>query len=107
MKVYPQPRNVYKKASWVFLFKLYYSVRKDMDYSQEGRNMVADLMSKWGASWDEGVNKMDLVYKSETGGHIYVGGWEVRISQTKSEEELISVLIIRQQKTSLCSRMPV
>ena len=49
-----------------------------MDYSKAGRNMVADLMSKWGVSWDQDVNKMDSVFKSETGGQIYVGGWEVR-----------------------------
>ena len=49
-----------------------------MDYSKAGRNMVADMMSKWGVSWDQDVNKMDSVFKSETGGQIYVGGWEVR-----------------------------
>ena len=49
----------------------------NMDYSKEGRNMVADLMSKWGANWDRGVSKMDCVFKSGTGGKIFVGGWEV------------------------------
>ena len=39
--------------------------------------MVADLMSRWGAAWDEDVNKMDMVFKSKTGGKIYVGGWGV------------------------------
>jgi len=33
-------------------------------------------MSKWGANWDRGVNKMDCVFKSDTGGKIFVGGWE-------------------------------
>eukprot|EP00092_Neocalanus_flemingeri_P077873 GFUD01096771.1.p1 GENE.GFUD01096771.1~~GFUD01096771.1.p1 ORF type:complete len:192 (-),score=44.52 GFUD01096771.1:411-947(-) len=37
--------------------------------------MVADLMSRWGSQWDDGVNLMDQVFKSETGGIIYVGGW--------------------------------
>ena len=49
-----------------------------MDYSEAGRNMLADLMSKWGDSWNRDVNKMDSVFKSETGGQIFVGGWEVR-----------------------------
>ena len=68
---------------------MYYFLEEDMDYSQEGRNTVAVLMSKLGASWDEGVNKMDILYKSDTGGHIYVGGWEVKIRQTKTGYVLI------------------
>ena len=33
------------------------------DYSEAGRNMLADLVSKWGGAWwGENVNKMDCLY---------------------------------------------
>ena len=35
----------------------------ETDYSEAGRNLVADLVSKWGGGWwGENVNKMDCLY---------------------------------------------
>ena len=41
----------------------------ETDYSEAGRNLVADLVSKWGGGWwGENVNKMDCLYTDpETG----------------------------------------
>ena len=37
--------------------------RMEPDYSEAGRNMLADLVSKWGGAWwGENVNKMDCLY---------------------------------------------
>jgi len=53
-----------------------------MDYSQEGRNLVSDLMSKYGMGaakdlWNCGYHKMDPIHKDEVGGGVlYVGGWD-------------------------------
>jgi len=50
-----------------------------MDYSQEGRNLVAGLLSKYGLGGQDmwgGYHKMDPVYQADTGGVIYVGGWD-------------------------------
>jgi len=47
-----------------------------MNYNQEGMNLMEDIMSLSGTSWEIPVNKMDKIFTSEAGGAIYVGGWE-------------------------------
>ena len=35
-----------------------------MDYNQAGRNVLADLVTKWGGQWwDHGVNVMDCLHQ--------------------------------------------
>merc|ERR1711864_14786 len=41
-----------------------------------GMNLMEDIMSLSGTSWEIPVNKMDKIFTSEAGGAIYVGGWE-------------------------------
>ena len=50
----------------------------EMDYSEAGRNVLADLVTKHGGQWwDHGVNVMDVLHHDEvTGGCLYVGGWQ-------------------------------
>jgi len=52
-----------------------------MDYSQEGRSLMADLMSRYGLGGVGkdmlgGYHKMDAIYRSQKGGTLYVGGWD-------------------------------
>ena len=50
----------------------------EMDYSEAGRNVLADLVTKHGGQWwDHGVIVMDMLHHDEvTGGCLYVGGWQ-------------------------------
>jgi len=53
--------------------------RIKMDYSQEGRSLVADLMSKYGMGGKDvfgSYHRMDAVHKAASGGVVYVGGWD-------------------------------
>ena len=37
-----------------------------MDYSEAGRNVLADLVTKWGGQWwEHGVNVMDCLHQVE------------------------------------------
>merc|ERR1712029_588854 len=52
-----------------------------MDYSEAGRNVLADLVTKWGGQWwEHGVNVMDCLHQEpgyeEDRGCLYVGGWQ-------------------------------
>ena len=48
-----------------------------MDYSEAGRNVLADLVTKYGGQWwEHGTNVMDSVHQHSTGACIYVGGWQ-------------------------------
>ena len=64
------------------------------DYTEAGKNVLADLVSKWGGQWwDHGVNIMDCLYQDHSGGRLYVGGWQAAENLSLLKENKITHVV--------------